>query len=256
MVYLESWNSLKEFIDVNGIARWNISRSRGNQSNDNVFLYNGEQSLEENTQKTARLLEMFAGDVLYFSGWNNEKSRTNGFSAVIQYPQRNATSWQRQELANGINGTFDRDTITADIRRQLKNEFDEERLSRERKEFEERKRDFDSKQESIMGLLVHYLAPVAQQLAGHLSLPRVAGIDAEEPVQAQPIHAAGTNEETGEEAYKETEPFEDSEADKLNELMKRFKAVEPKYLVLLEQVVTMAENGDRNYMMAKQFMGL
>lgn len=256
MVYIESWTSLNEFIEANGIVRWNISRSRGNQSNDNVFLYNTEQSMEENIQKTIRLLEMFAGDMLYFNGWNNEKTRTNGFSAVIQYPQRSAAPWVQPPTVNGVNGAFDRETITADIRRQLKNEFDQERLSRERKEFEERKREFDSKQESVVGLLVHYLAPVAQQLAGRLPLPKVAGIDAEEPVQAQPIHAAPADQRTVEEENAEKEPFEDWEVDKLNDLIKRFKAVEPKYLELIEQVVTMAENGDRNYVMAKQFMGI
>lgn len=261
MVYILSFETLKEFIDTNGIVRWNIGRSRGSQSNDNVFLYNSEQTFEENLQKTCRLLDMFAGDMLYFTGWNNDKTRTNGYSAMIQYRQRDNYA-APQPPVNGMGG-FDRDTITADIRRQLKNEFDEERLIRERKEFEERKRDFDSKQESVVGLLVHYLAPVAQQLAGRLPLPKVAGIDAEAPVHAQPIYPAPSDDTTlpkekgtDSETENNEEPFEDWEAEKLMTLMERFKAVEPDYIVLIEKVVTMAENGDSTYTMAKKFLGV
>lgn len=254
MAYIESWSTLKEFIDTNGIVRWNIARSKGNQSNDNVFLYNSDLTFEDNIQKTARLLDMFAGDMLYFVGWNNDKTRTNGFSTVIQYPQHSSAVSTSLQM-NGVSGAFDRETLTSDIRRQLKNEFDQERLSRERKEFEENKREFDRKQESVVGLLVHYLAPVAQQLAGKLPLPKVAGIDAEEPVQAQPIHAAPSEPVAEQPApAEEEEPFEDWEAEKLMSLMQRFKAVEPQYIALMEKVVTMAESGDSTYTMAKNML--
>ncbi|MCM1070000.1 MAG: hypothetical protein NC346_09020 [Prevotella sp.] len=250
MGFLKSWDSVYAFIRTNDIQRWNISRTKGNQSNDNVFLYNSEKTFDDNLNTSMSLLNMFAGDMLYFVGWTGDKSKTNGFSAIIQYENQQQPATP-QVAGVGSGSAIDIQQLTQDIRREIKNEFDQERLTRERKEFEDARRDFQQKQDGVVGLLVQYLAPVAQQLAGRLS-PRVAGIDAEEPVSAQPIHAEPVSTEQSD--VEEEEPFTDEEGEELMELMQRFKAVEPNYIELIRRVVELAEAGDSTYTMAKQFL--
>ena len=75
-------------------------------------------------------------------------------------------------------------------------------------------------------------------------------MDTEAPVHAAPIHAVEP-EITDE---MKDQIFTDTESDKLFELMARFKAVEPQYLQLIENVVVMAEKGDPTYNMAKNFL--
>ena len=88
-------------------------------------------------------------------------------------------------------------------------------------------------------------------------MPRVAGVDADEPVRAQRIVAERPEQQEQEQEPEQPEqeaPFTDEEAEQLMALMVRFKAVEPDYLKLIESVVTMAENGDATYNMAKGFL--
>ena len=80
---------------------------------------------------------------------------------------------------------------------------------------------------------------------------KVAGVDANEPVHAAPIVADRGEEQQPEEAEPQEEVFTDEESEKLFDLMARFKKVEPRYLELIEAVVTMAENGDGTYNVAK-----
>ena len=50
------------------------------------------------------------------------------------------------------------------------------------------------------------------------------------------------------------EIFTEQEADKLFDLMARFKQAEPQYMEMIEKVVAMAENGDATYKMAKSVL--
>ena len=149
--------------------------------------------------------------------------------------------------------------------------FERERLEQERKELRDEKREFERVKNGAIGLVVQKFAPVVDALAGRLApLPRVAGVDAENPVHAQvikPISEHKPEQEQPEDPEQPEQPeqqdpvagddqdvFTDEESDELFALMARFKAVEPQYMDLLRAVVQMAESGDSTYTMAKGFL--
>lgn len=260
-MYLRSWNDIQEWMLDNGIIRWNVTKTGSTQDNSNVFVYDDDKTFEENKAICERVLNRATGDYLVIMGWRTEKGRTNGFSANVCYgsaPAAPATPAPAVGGFAGVGSSMDVETLKKDIYREIKNEFDGQRLERERKEFEEAKRDFEQKQNGVIGLLVEYLAPVAQQLAGRMRpMPRVAGLDAEEPVTAEPIRARQPEAMPSTKAYQEQEEeevFTDEESDKLFALMARFKNVEPDYMQLIESVVSMAEAGDSTYTLAKSFL--
>lgn len=256
MAYLKNWGEVQQWMLDNSIVRWNASRDKS-ADNSFVFSYNKDKSPDENMLIFESALKRFAGDVLYLVGWRTEAAKTGGFSAMVLYEDQQRHAQPSPVPTTGIGSTIDLETLKSDLRREIKNEFDQDRLTRERKEFEEAKRDFEQKQNGVMGLLVNYLAPVAQQLAGKLQpLPRVAGLDAT-GVETEPIrvkHAQETTETPEDPGAVEQEVFTDEEADQLFELLARFKKVEPQYMQLIESVVQLAEAKDATYNMAKGFL--
>ena len=140
---------------------------------------------------------------------------------------------------------FDEEKAIERIRKELKLEFENQQYQNERKQFEQERKQFEQEKASTIGALVHYFGPVIAAMAGN---KRVAGLDAQAPVTAQPIQVASQDEVI------EDEVFTEDEQDKLFDLMARFKSVEPRYLELIERVVTMADSGDATYDMAKGFL--
>lgn len=132
----------------------------------------------------------------------------------------------------------DEERLAERIRREVMLEYENQQYQREKKEFEQAKKEFEEQKAGTIGMLVQYFSPVISALANK----RVAGIDATEPVTAAPIQVQEQIED---------EIFTEQEQDKLFDLMARFKAVEPRYLELIEKVVVMAESGDGTYEMAK-----
>ncbi len=286
MAYLKSWGEISQMLDDIGAKKFNIARRRDAdaQSNDNAFMYDSDKSLEENKQVAERILQRCAGEIMYMTVWRTDAARTGGCkyailydSAPIQLPQ------QQQQVAGGAGlygvagGGVNIDKLSADIEQRILNKYERERLERLEKDLREQKRALDQEKSSALGLLAGYLAPVAQQLAGKLNhLPRVAGVDAQQPVHAQVIKPISEHKpdepeqehnepESGDDRShdvriteqseaSEQDVFTDEESDELFALMARFKAVEPQYMDLLRAVVEMAENGDGTYKMAKGFL--
>lgn len=145
----------------------------------------------------------------------------------------------------------DEEKMIARIRKEVQQEMELQRYQDERKAFERERKEFEAEKESAIGLLVRHLTPVLAAMGGQ---KRVAGVDANAPVHAAPIRAIDSEQEAIDEQDMLNDVFTDKESDQLFELMARFKAVEPRYLELLENVVIMAENGDQTYNMAKGFL--
>lgn len=287
MAYLKSWGEVAQILDDCGAKKFNISRRRDAdaQSNDNVFVFDTERSLEENKQVAERILQRCAGEIMYITVWRTDAARTSGCkyailydSAPVQLPQQQAAG--SAGLYGVAGGGVDIDKLTSDIEARLMTKFERERLEQERKELRDEKREFERVKNGAIGLVVQKFAPVVDALAGRLApLPRVAGVDAENPVHAQvikPISEHKPEQEHNEpdsgdgrshdvRITEHTEPsepvagdepdvFTDEESDELFALMARFKAVEPQYMDLLRAVVQMAESGDSTYAMAKGFL--
>ena len=142
------------------------------------------------------------------------------------------------------------------MRQQVLHEVERRQFEAEKKAFEAEKKEYEAEKASAWGIALGYLKPI---IDAHLQKPlgKTAGLDAEEVVHAAPVMPIGDpdSDPDNEPADPEEEdPFTEEEGAQLADLMKRFKAVEPDYLRLIEAVVKMAEAGDGAYTMAKSVL--
>ena len=257
------WDQVEQWIRDNGFKKWifykNDPERRDEKANDRIAdsSYYGED-IEDKLAMTKKYLEN-AGGRAFGVGFNSTGGSTCGVVCEVRLEQT-----YQPAATSGIGGAQDieglRDSITREVRAQIKNE----QYEAERKAFEKEKKEFEEKEHAVWGLIVNKLAPAAMgMLAGRAPMRNVAGVDTEEPVHAAPIVVdPQPKEEKPEDAPDASEQelidaannFTDEEAEELNELMSRFKKVEPDYLKLLRRVVEMAESGDSTYEMAKKFL--
>lgn len=248
------WSQVEEWIRDNGLNSWrflydrtgvstdsdgNSSQVRSNRVAIMSDAFPGE--LEEKIALTRRRLMNEKNVCLYGYGKRGKENTGMLYCEVrlvdeVQQPSTQAVSSPAIPYPN-------EEQIAARVRREVQLEFENQMYLKERKQFEEDKKQFEAEKQSAIGMLVHHLSP----LFSAMGQKRVAGVDADAPVHAQPIHAV-QEEDAGEVL------FEDEESDKLFDLMARFKAVEPRYLELLENVVKMAESGDSMYNTAKMVL--
>ena len=255
------WQQVEEWIRDNSLTSWRFFYERtGSQSTED-----GEKQIRSN--RVAILSDAFPGELeekialtrrrllaennqtLYGYGKRGKENTGLMYCEVrlvdeLQQPNAQAVA------APAPIPTFNEQELAERIRGEVRLEYEKLRYEEQVRDFEtrkrqleERERDFEDKQSTAIGLLVHHLTPVITALTNK----RVAGVDTEAPVEAQPIRAIEQDEQI-------EELFTDEESDKLFQLMADFKQVEPRYLELIECVVTMAKNGDATYDMAKGFL--
>lgn len=255
------WQQVEEWIRDNSLTSWRFLYERTGiqptddgekqtRSNRVAILsdaFPGE--LEEKIALTRRRLLAENNQTLYGYGKRGKENTGLMYCEVrlvdeLQQPNTQAVS------SPAPIPSFDEKALADRIRGEVRLEYEKLRYEEQVRDFEtrklqleERERDFEDKQSTAIGLLVHHLTPVITALTNK----RVAGVDTEAPVEAQPIRAIEQDEQI-------EELFTDEESDKLFQLMADFKQVEPRYLELIECVVTMAKNGDATYDMAKGFL--
>lgn len=251
------WQQCEDWIRDNGLTWWRFTLDEsgvqtaadGSQeqkrSNKVIILsdaYPG--NIDEKIALTRKRLLTETNHVLYGQG-KRGKENTGLMYCEVRLVDELQQPGTQPVAAVPAFPAFDEEKTIARIRRELQMEFENQRYQEEKKAFEAEKKAFEQEKSSAIGLLVHYMAPVVSAIAGN---KRVAGLDAQAPVEAQPIQVPQQTEEIADEVFTE------DEQDKLFDLMARFKAVEPRYLELIERVVTMAESGDTTYDMAKGFL--
>lgn len=255
------WQQVEEWIRDNSLTSWRFLYERTGiqptddgekqtRSNRVAILsdaFPGE--LEEKIALTRRRLLAENNQTLY--GYGKRGKENTG----LMYCEVRLVDELQQPNAQAVSSpapipSFDEKALADRIRGEVRLEYEKLRYEEQVRDFEtrkrqleERERDFEDKQSTAIGLLVHHLTPVITALTNK----RVAGVDTEAPVEAQPIRAIEQDEQI-------EELFTDEESDKLFQLMADFKQVEPRYLELIECVVTMAKNGDATYDMAKGFL--
>lgn len=256
------WQQVEDWIRDNSLTSWRFLYERTGiqptddgekqtRSNRVAILsdaFPGE--LEEKIALTRRRLLAENNQTLYGYGKRGKENTGLMYCEVrlvdeLQQPNTQAVAapapiptFNEQELAERIRGEVRLEY------EKLRHEEQVRDFEARKRQLEERERDFEDKQSTAIGLLVHHLTPVITALTNK----RVAGVDADAPVYTPPIKTLENNEEMIEEL------FTDEESDKLFQLMADFKQVEPRYLELIECVVTMAKNGDATYDMAKGFL--
>ena len=251
------WQQVENWIRDNGLNSWRFSYDRTgtqvdgdgnstqNRSNRIAVLSDAlPGDLEEKIALTRRRLMDESNQTLYGYGKRGKENTGQMYCEVrlVDELQQPGT----QPVSSPAYPAIDRNELAAQIRKEVMMEIENQRYKDERKQFEAEKKAFEAEKASAIGMLVHHLSPVLSALGQK----RVAGLDAQEPVHAAPIHAVET--ENADEMLEEV--FTEKESDQLFELMARFKAVEPRYLELIESVVSMAERKDPTYDMAKGFL--
>lgn len=253
------WQQVENWIRDNGLSSWRFCYDRtGVQPTDDggekqtrsnrvavlSDAFPGE--LEEKIALTRRRLTDEVNQTLYGYGKRGKENTGQMYCEVrlVDELQQPGT----QPVASVPTPVFDEEKIVERVRREVRLEYENQRYQEERKNFEEAKKEFEREKSSAIGLLVHHLSPVFSAMAQK----RVAGLDADRPVHAAPVHAIPQEQEIDEQVVDEL--FTDEEADKLFTLMAEFKEVEPRYMELIERVVTMAKQGDSTYEMAKKFL--
>ena len=243
---LTTIEQVREWITDNGFKRWVLYRDYGRTEKilDSAGL--AVADMPDKLAMTEKYLRL-AGGHAYAAGSITNASNDLTFIAEIQLTEQQAP-------AAGVGFTpqpIDEAAMEKRIEARLRAEYERKEYEQKNADLERREKEFSEKQNSAMGALVHYFAPIGQALLG--SRRMVAGVDAERPVHTAPIVVEEHAEEPDEEKQEE-EIFTDEESDKLFELMARFKKAEPDYLKLITRVVEMAESGDGTYTMAKGFL--
>jgi len=249
MSCIATWDQFKEWIEDNNIVNWKISASTVKQNNELRFYYDEEKSFDENMFICRRRLEMEPGRRLYATGWRTKNATGGGFGCEIMFGGDYNVN-NNVQPTSGVGSGFSREELIRDVTLQVTNQFERERLKAKEKEIDEKIKQYENDKQGVMGLLVNYLAPVAQRA---LKLPTLAGVNGGD-LEAEKIVPIKEQTELEEEEDEEDDFFTPEESEQLNELMRRFKTVEPNYLTLIESVVKMAEQGDGTYSMAKTFL--
>lgn len=247
-----NWNQVEDWVRDNHLDRWiftlsdrNNARSEGGMPNDKIVdsEYYGD-TLEDKLAITKKRLEE-CGRRVYGQGWVGKKLTDGMCCEVMLQPTQFVP---QQQIGMPQSEPFNKEAFAKELRAQWEADMKLQRYEDERKQFEREKKEFEHEKHSAVGLLIGYLKPVL----GAMTSRNVAGVDAPGTVPAARI--VPVEEQASEQVEMEHEVFTDEEADRLFALMERFKKVEPQYMELIESVVTMAEQGDQTYTMARGFL--
>lgn len=252
-----TWDQVRDWIEDNNFPHWvfykNRPEDRGEKANDAIVDSNNftVSDFSDKLAMTEKYLRMYGGRC-YGVGFRSPNTTVGGLVCEVRLE-----SEQPQAVAGAMNYQSIGE-LREEIARSVRAEMEVQRFKDERKAFEKEKEEFESEKKSAIGALIQYFAPIGQALIKRKVMPRVAGVDTDAPVHAQPIHAI--RDEQPEQEPQEVQEssvwdeFSEDEAEQVMMLIARFKKVEPNYMQLLSSVVTMAENGDATYNMAKGFL--
>lgn len=249
------WEQVEEWIRDNNFAHWVFYRTNPNESTEKInniiadsnFYTGGD---EDKIAMTRKYLIVNGGKA-YGVGFRTPNTTQGGIVCEVRLEQDTP---QAQPTAGiGAQG-YDMESLRESIMKEVRAEYERKEYERKRSELDRERKEFEEQKNSAIGLLTNYLAPVAQALMAGRGA-RVAGVDTQEPVAAQPIIPIEQQEQQQtEDMAQQQEIFTEQEADKLFDLMARFKQAEPQYMEMIEKVVVMAENGDATYKMAKSVL--
>ena len=239
----KNFEQVREWIEDNKLQRYAFRLGRGEtRENNYIFQYDQDASPERNLELLQKRLEAHAGTHLYGCGFRNASATAGGIVCEVDYSPDEDLIRKYFGVGQPMQPQVDADELEKRITEKVETRFRLEKMEQERRDFEKEKKEFEAEKQSVIGALIQHFAPVAQAFMQKQGLAKVAGAD----VPADRIVPVDENEDRDQGAE-----LPEEEAEKAYELLLRFRAVEPRYLDLLESVVIMAENGDSNYTMAR-----
>lgn len=243
---LTTFEQVREWITDNGFKRWVLYKdySRTDKIIDSQAFTVSD--MPDKLAMTEKYLRMSGGHAYAAGSASNSASDLNVVMEIrLQDEAPAAPAGVGAQL-------YDANALRESIRKEFQAEWDKREYERKAKELNEERKAFEAEKASAIGLLTQYLAPVAKAMVSGRRM--VAGVDTDEQMHAEPVKPIVADRAPQEPEQPQDDPFTDEEADKLYDLMARFKKVEPQYMELIEAVVKMAESGDQTYTMAKGFL--
>lgn len=252
------WQEVEAWIRDNGLSSWSFRYDKPGEKSDDT------QSEQKRSNRVAVLSDAFPGEldekimltlrrlqcekehILYGLG-RRGKENTGLLYCEVRLVDEVQQPGMTVPVSSPSQPILNEEQIVQRVRKECLFEFQQMRFEEDKKNFERERAEFESSKNSVVGALVHYFSPVVAAMGQK----GVAGVDAAAPVVAQPVQPVQQLEV---EENLEDELFTGEESDRLFELMARFKAVEPRFLELIESVVSMAERKDPTYDMAKGFL--
>lgn len=250
-----NWQDVKEWIEDNKLQRYSFrTEKQADRSNCVIFAYDTQDTPEENLRLCEKRLAAATGQHLYGTGFRTQTANTGGLYVEVLYTGAQMPVYGVGAGMIGALAPIDEEALSSRIRKEIKQEMELESLRKREKDIEAREKEYEAQKASVLGGIFSYLAPYIPQILGANTMANVAGAGG--PVQAERIvptePATATDTEEAEAVNPDDLP--DEEAQKVYELIKRFRKVEPDYLSLIESVVKMAESGDAMYGAAKSFL--
>ena len=256
-----SWDQVQSWIEDNNFARWifyNKDPQDGREDKATDIVIDSKNFVVSDFQDKLAMTEKYIrmyGAKVWGVGFQSPETARGGVVCQVRLTD------EQPQGAAGIGGGYPSigeltASITDQVTKQVRAEMEAQRYRDERAAFEKEKKEFEEEKKSAMGAIVQYLAPVGQMILQKKLMRNVAGVDADGDVHVPAGNARIIPDiDPGEQDLVDmANDFTDEEQEKLYDLLARFKKVEPKYMELIEAVVTMAENGDSTYTMAKGFL--
>ena len=281
-----TWEQVRDWIDNSGLVRWAFAAERDKEGKLSQYVVNSDWypgTMDEKLATTRKALEQQPGRYLYGQGWHNDNKTGGEASCEVMMAIGNQQGVAGFPMMPGMQypqaqpvGEIERQKIADQVRKEVLAEVERKQYERDKAAFEAEKKEYQKEKESFIGLAVNYAKPLIAAMKERAALANVAGTgrDASKPIFAKPIQPV-TTDKPAEQEHADSEQgaddphdapitgapdpseegvFTADEAEKLEALLTRFRAVEPDYIRLLESVVAMAEAGDSTYTMAKGFL--
>ena len=247
------FGAVRDWVTTNKLCRYNFRSGRPNSDDKNnfIFAYDEDASPEDNLQNLESQLEAQAGRHMWGIGWRKPNTTVGGIVCEVEYGKDDEQMAQIKRMLSGQGigqaQPYNEEQMEQKLTEKIMMKLRLEQLEKERKDFEREKKEFENEKAGFIGVLIDKFGPFVSTYMQKQNLAKVAGTD----VEAERIVPVSEDPDEG---SQETDDLPDEEANQAYELLKRFRKVEPQYLQLLASVVTMAENGDPTYTMAKGFL--
>lgn len=248
-----SWDQVQSWIEDNNFARWifykNNPEGREDKATDIIIDSKNftVSDFHDKLAMTEKYIRMYGAKV-YGVGYQSPEGTRNGVYCEVRLQE------EQPQGAAGIGGGYPSigeltASITQQVTEKVRAEMEAQALKNRIAELDKREKELNEREQSAMGAIAHYLAPLGQMiLQKKMGMPMVAGVDAPGDVHAEIIP------HNPQEQPENESDFTEEEEAKIYDLLSRFKKIEPQYMELIEAVVNMAESGNPMYATAKGFL--
>lgn len=235
-----SINNLIEWLNINEIGTWVLSSTSNLQNNTKLFETKPDEPREKEIERMIRIMDLSENSIVYVFGkkegckatvgnysetWANTSISDRNKCGSVQSTPTNAPFFDENYLTMKIDAAVERERMS----------WERKELERREAELKEAQKDFRASKEGVMGILVEKAAPFIGGFLQKQGLAKVAGIDS--AVEANKIEVKQDD--------KTDAPFSDEEANKLFEIVKKYKDFDPDYLSVLTKLIEFATSGNQ-----------